>query len=75
MKRPKTAMSGGDERAHPFWAFSAMRRRQILHRSPWKLDLGFGASFQTQIDLLDAMKRNFAYLLAFRMHCHALSVR
>jgi hypothetical protein len=52
--------------AHPFWAFSAMRRWQILHGSRWKLYLGFGASYQTQIDLLDATKLNFAYLLAFR---------
>lgn len=52
--------------AQPFWAFSTMHRWQILHRSRWKLYAGLGASYQTQIDLLDATKWNFAFLLACR---------
>ena len=52
--------------ARPFWGFTAMHRWQILHRSRWKLYVGFGASYQTQADLLDATRWNFAYLLALR---------
>jgi hypothetical protein len=52
--------------AYPFWAFSAMHRWQMLHRTRWKLYLGFGASYQRRIDLLDATKWNFALLLALR---------
>ena len=52
--------------APPFWAFTAMRRWQILHRARWRLYVGFGASYQTRADLLDATQWNFTYLLALR---------
>lgn len=52
--------------AHPYWGFSAMRRWQVLHRSRCRLYLGFGASYKTETDLLDATRWNFAYLFAIR---------
>lgn len=56
----------GTAGARPYWAFTAMRRWQILHRSRWKVYVGIGAAYQTQTDLLDATRWNFAYLLALR---------
>lgn len=52
--------------AEPYWGFSLLRRWQVLHRAHWKLFLGIGASFQTQTNLLDSTRWNFAYLLAVR---------
>lgn len=52
--------------APPFWAFTAMHRWQILHRSRWKLYVGLGAAYQTRTDRLDATQWNFAYVLALR---------
>src|SRR5580704_14130786 len=52
--------------ANPFWGFSAMRRWQFLHRSWLRLYAGFGESYKTEIDTLDATRWNFSYLLAAR---------
>jgi hypothetical protein len=53
--------------AEPYWGFSAMRRWQFLHRSWGKLYFGFGGSYKTEVDYLDATRWNFAYVLALRM--------
>ena len=52
--------------AHRYWASSAMRRWQILHRSWFKLYLGTGAVYRSETDLLDASKWDFAWLVAMR---------
>lgn len=52
--------------ARPYWGFSVLRRWQVLHRSRWKLYLGIGGSYQTQRNLLDSTRWNFAYLFAVR---------
>lgn len=52
--------------AHPYWGFSAMRRWQVLHRSRWKLYLGFGAVYRSETDLLEPIRWNFAYLVSLR---------
>lgn len=44
--------------AQPYWGVSFMRRWQVLHRSGWRLYLGFGASYKTEVDLLDATRWN-----------------
>ncbi len=53
--------------ARPEWAFDAMRRWQLLHRSWGKVYLGFGGSYKTGIDLLDS-RWNFAYLAGVRFN-------
>lgn len=52
--------------AKPYWGFSAMRRWQILHRSPTRLYLGIGANYRTETDLLIGSKWNFSLLVAIR---------
>jgi hypothetical protein len=52
--------------AEPYWGFSAMRRWQFLHRSWGRLYFGFGASYKTEVDYLDATRWNFSYVLAVR---------
>ena len=52
--------------ARPYWGFSAMRRWQLLRRSRFKLYLGFGGSYKTETDMLDATRWNFALLMALR---------
>jgi hypothetical protein len=55
-----------DHSANPYWGFTAMHRWQVLHRSLFKLYLGFGANYKTQTDYLDGTRWNFAYLIATR---------
>jgi hypothetical protein len=43
-----------------------MRRWQVLHRSPARLYLGFGANYRSEIDYLETTRWNFAYLVAAR---------
>jgi len=50
----------------PYWAFTAMRRWQVVHRAPWRLYLGFGANYRTETDYLETTRWNFAYLVAAR---------
>lgn len=52
--------------APAYWGFAALRRWQVLHRSRWKLYLGFGVSYQTRTDLIDSTRWNFAYVVAIR---------
>lgn len=52
--------------AHPYWGFSAMRRWQVLHRSRWKVYVGFGAVYRSETDLLEPIRWNFAYLVSLR---------
>ncbi|HTX24543.1 MAG TPA: acyloxyacyl hydrolase [Steroidobacteraceae bacterium] len=59
--------------ANPEWGFTAMRRWQVLHRSWGKLYLGFGASYKTESDWLDA-SWNFAYLIGARFEVGSGSI-
>lgn len=59
--------------ANPEWGFDALRRWQLLHRSWGKLYFGFGASYKTGNDLLDA-RWNFAYLVAIRFNVGNTSI-
>jgi len=53
--------------ANPYWGFTGIRRWQVLHRRRGKLYLGFGANYRTEIDYLEAINWNFAYLVAARI--------
>jgi len=55
-----------DHATNPYWGFTAMRRWQVLHRSPFRLYLGFGANYRSETDYLETTRWNFAYLLAAR---------
>ena len=55
-----------DHATNPYWGFTAMRRWQVLHRSPGRLYFGFGANYRSEIDYLETTRWNFAYLVAVR---------
>jgi hypothetical protein len=52
--------------AQPYWGLTAMRRWQILHRSPFRLYAGFGAAYRSKLDYLDPTRWDFAFVIAAR---------
>ena len=54
--------------AEPYWGISASRRWRLVTRPTWSLFFGFGASYKTEEDLLNATHWNFAEQLAVRLH-------
>jgi hypothetical protein len=68
--RQMLADSGsGAERAmaDPYWGASFSRRWDLLDRGPLKAFFGFGLSYKTQSDALNATRWNFASQLGLRM--------
>ena len=59
--------------ANPYWAVSASRRWQVAAQPAWRLFFGFGASYKTEEDLLNATHWNFSEQLGVRLH-HVLGV-
>jgi hypothetical protein len=55
-----------DHATSPYWGLTAMRRWQVLHRSPVRLYLGFGGNYRSELDYLESTRWNFAYLVAVR---------
>ena len=54
--------------ADPYWGFSASRRWQLTARPTWRLLFGFGVSYKTEEDLLNATHWNFAEQLVLRLN-------
>lgn len=54
--------------ARPYWGASLSRRWQLAMRPTWRLFFGFGASYKTEEDLLNATHWNFAEQLGVRLH-------
>ena len=54
--------------ANPYWGVSASRRWQLAARPTWRLFFGFGASYKTEEDMLNATHWNFAEQLGVRLH-------
>jgi Lipid A 3-O-deacylase (PagL) len=54
--------------ARPYWGASASRRWQLAARPSWRLFFGFGASYKTEEDVLNATHWNFAEQLCVRLH-------
>ena len=55
-----------DHATNPYWGFTAVRRWQVLHRSTFRLYVGFGANYRSETDYLESTRWNFAYLVAAR---------
>lgn len=53
--------------AEPYWGISASRRWRLAGGERWRLDFGFGASYKTEADPLNATHWNFASQLALRV--------
>jgi hypothetical protein len=70
MATPQLMNERGAERplAQPYWGVSASRRWRIAGTSAWRLDLGFGVSYKTEADSLNATHWNFASQLALQVH-------
>jgi hypothetical protein len=54
--------------AEPYWGISATRRWRLVVRPTWRLFFGFGASYKTEEDLLNATHWNFAEQFVLRLH-------
>ena len=54
--------------AEPYWGISASRRWRLAARPTWRLFFGFGVSYKTEEDLLNATHWNFAEQLVLRLH-------
>ena len=53
--------------AEPYWGLSASRRWRLAAGPGWRVDFGFGASYKTEADPLNATRLNFASQLALRV--------
>jgi hypothetical protein len=53
--------------ADPYWGVSLSRRWQLVERGPVKAFFGFGLSYKTQSDELNATRVNFASQLGLRV--------
>ena len=54
--------------AKPYWGISASRRWQLAAQPTWQLFFGFGASYKTEEDQLNATHWNFAEQFGVRLH-------
>jgi len=53
--------------AEPYWAVSASRRWKLAERSSWRVLFGFGVSYKSEADPLNATRWNFASQLAMQV--------
>ncbi|MGH8137024.1 MAG: acyloxyacyl hydrolase [Steroidobacteraceae bacterium] len=53
--------------ADPYWGFSASRRWEFVRRPHWRLLIGLGGSYKTEVDRLSASHWNFAEQLGLRI--------
>jgi hypothetical protein len=54
--------------AHPYWSVSTSRRWQLAARPEWRAFVGFGVSYKTEEDQLNATHWNFAEQIGVRLH-------
>ena len=54
--------------AEPYWGISASRRWRLVTRPTWRLFFGFGISYKTEEDALNATHWNFASSLGVRLN-------
>jgi len=59
--------NGAHQMAEPYWGMSASRRWRLAQASGWRLSFGFGASYKTEADPLNATHWNFASQLVMRV--------
>jgi hypothetical protein len=54
--------------AEPYWGISASRRWRLVTQPTWRLFFGFGVSYKTQEDALNATHWNFPSSLGVRLN-------
>lgn len=64
---PDPGSRGDRAMADPYWGVSLSRRWQLVERGPIRAFFGFGLSYKTQSDELNATRWNFASQLGLRM--------